>query len=264
MSGRLRVSIIPDMAEQDVQIRQTEQAARNNAIWCDTVCCAHGIPGEFYDSLWINRHPVPRFYSNAVALSDRRNATTQLAQIQALLDSDLRGNWSVKDSFCTLNLTDLGFQVLFEAAWLWRAPASVAPQDTDPRIQWTWVKDESELAQWETAWSGRPSNTSSTLQPRLFVPALLADLDVGFIAAYQDRAIVAGAIANRTDDVVGLSNVFAPAAGNGLFWAGCIATIQERFQGLPLVGYERGAELAAAQRVGFERLRRLRVWIRKG
>ena len=244
-------------------LTHAEQAARNNAIWCDTVCRAHGIPGEFYDSMWINRHPVPRFYSNVVTLSDQWRATTQLARIQALLDSDLAGNWSVKDSFCTLDLTDLGFQVLFEATWLWRAPAPIAPHDTGPRIRWTWVRGESELAQWETAWNGAPANLSSTKQPRLFVPGLLADPELGFLAAYQDKAIVAVAIANRTENIVGVSNIFTPAAGNDLCWAGCIATVQDRFPGLPLVGYQRGPELAAAQKVGFERLQGLRVWIRQ-
>ena len=62
----------------------------------------------------------------------------------------------------------------------------------------------------------------------------------------------------------GVSNIFTPAAGNDLFWAGCIAAVQDRFPGLPLVGYQRGPELAAAQKVGFERLQGLRVWIREG
>ncbi len=245
-------------------LSQTEQAARNNAIWCDTVCRAHGIPGELQDSVWINRHPVPRFYSNAVTLTDQRKATTQLAHIQALLDSDLPGNWSVKDSFCTLDLTDLGFQVLFEASWLWRAPAPAARHDPIPGIRWTWLRDESELAQWETAWSDAPANMSLAPQPRLFTPGLLIDQNIAFIAAYQDEVIVAGVIANRTGDVLGLSTVFTPAAGNDSLWAGCIATVQDRFPGLPLVGYAREAELVVVQKAGFERLQGLRVWIRQG
>jgi hypothetical protein len=244
-------------------LSQTEQAARNNAVWCDTVCRAHGIPGEFHDSLWMNRHPVPRFYSNAVTLSDQRNATVQLAHIEALLDSELPGNGASRIVFA-LDLTDLGFQVLFEATWLWHAPAPTTLHDTDPGISWTWAHGEFELAQWETAWSNEPANISLTHQPRLFEPALLADQNLAFIAAYQNEMIVAGAIANRTDDVVGVSNIFTPAAGNDLFWAECIATVQDRFPGLPVVGYERGADLNAAQRAGFARLQDLRVWIRHG
>src|SRR5512137_115235 len=100
-----------------------EQAARNSAIWCDTVCRTHGTPGEFYDAVWVNRHPVPRFYSNAVTLSDQRSAAMQLDHIQALLATSLPGSWSVKDSFCALDLAELGFQLLFGATWLWRAPS---------------------------------------------------------------------------------------------------------------------------------------------
>ena len=240
-----------------------EQAARNNAIWCDTVCRAHDTPGEFHDEVWLNRHPVPRFYSNAVTLSDQRAAATQLAHIQALIGSGLPGSWSVKDSFRSLDMTDLGFHVLFEATWLWRAPAPTAPQGANANMRSTQIGNATELAQWETAWDGEPAKTSSTPQPRLFVPALLADQNVAFIAAYQGEAIVAGAIANRTDDVIGLTNVFAPAADGDLFWEGCITAIQDRFPGLPLVGYQRGPGLAVAQTVGFQKLQDLRVWIRE-
>ena len=37
-------------------------------------------------------------------------------------------------------------------------------------------------------------------------------------------------------------------------------SIMKTFSGLPLVGYERGAEVAVAQQVGFEDLGPLRVW----
>ena len=242
---------------------RTEQAARNNAIWCDTVCRTHGTPGEFYDALWMNRHPVPRFYSNVVTLSDQQAAATQLAHLRALVASGLPGSWSVKDRFCALDLTELGFQLLFEATWLWRAASPVASHSANTRTRWTWVESVSELAHWETVWRGDLANTSSTPQPRLFLPALLVVQDVAFLAAYQDEAIVAGAIVNRTDEVVGLSNVFVPLAESTWYWVGCIAATQERFPGMPIVGYQRGPELAVAQAVGFEKVRDLRVWIRQ-
>jgi hypothetical protein len=49
---------------------RAEQAARNNAIWCDTICRAHGVQGEFHGQLWLNRQPVPRFYPNAVTFAN--------------------------------------------------------------------------------------------------------------------------------------------------------------------------------------------------
>ncbi len=69
-------------------------------------------------------------------------------------------------------------------------------------------------------------------------------------------------LANRTDDVVGLSNVLVSAEDTVSFWAGCVATVHESFPGLPLVGYERGRELAVAQAVGFDLLQPLKVWLR--
>ncbi len=105
-----------------------------------------------------------------------------------------------------------------------------------------------------------PAENPSTLPPRIFLPALLSDPDIRFIAAYADRHIVAGAIANRTGNVVGVSNVFVPEADAARCWAGCVATIIDAFPGLPLVGYERGNDLIIAQALGFEVVGLLRVW----
>lgn len=241
-------------------LSQVEQAARNNAIWCDTICRAHGAPGEFHESVWFNRNPVPRFYPNVVTLSNQRPAAAQLAHVQELVAAILPEHWAIKDSFGTLDLAALSFQLFFEAHWIWRSPSAPLPKAHDLGIQWVRLQDAVQLTQWESAWSGNPIGHSATPQPRLFLPALLADLNVAFIAAYQGNAIIAGAIANRTDTVVGLSNLFAPAADSVAFWAGCVATAHATFPGLPLVGYENGADLTHAEAVGFDKLQSLRVW----
>ena len=248
-------------------LSRVEQAARNNAIWCDTMCRAHGTAGEFHEDMWFNRNPVPRFYPNVVTLSNQRPAAAQLAHVQELVAAILPEHWAIKDSFAELDLATLAFRLLFKANWIWRAPSALLPKAHDHGIHWVRLQDEAQLTQWESAWSGNPtdSNTtdnSSTQQPRLFLPALLADPNVAFIAAYQGSAIIAGAIANRTATVVGLSNLFAPAADSVSFWAGCVVTAQDSFPGLPLVGYESGADLALAEAVGFEKLQSLRVWER--
>src|SRR5262245_41302794 len=186
---------------------RVEQAARNNAVWCETICCIHGTPGEFHDTLWLNRHPVPRFYPNVVTLAPQAGTAAQLAHIQALVATGLPGRWGVKDSFCALDLTALGFQPLFDATWLWRAPCQPLPSRAASGLHWTWVQSASELAQWETVWSGSPANNPSPQHPRLFLPALLAHPEIVFIVAYQHQDVVAGAIAHHTDEVVGLSNV---------------------------------------------------------
>jgi len=238
------------------------QAARSNATWCETVCCVHGTPGEFHDALWLNRHPVPRFYPNVVTFATRDDPATQLAHIRTLVATALPGGWGVKDSFCSLDLTPLGFVPLFEATWLWRAPFQPLPDRAAFGLHWTWAQSEPELEQWETAWGASPATNPSTPQPRLFLPALLAHPEIVFIVAYRDRELVAGAIAHHTGDVVSLSNVFVPQDDPAAFWAGCVAMAQERFPGVPMVGYEHGPALIIAQEVGFETLHPLKVWTR--
>lgn len=240
-------------------LSRVEQAARNNAIWCDTMCRAHGAAGEFHEALWLNRNPAPRFYPNVVTLIEQRDVAAQLAQIQALA-ATFPGQWAIKDSFAELDLAALACQLYFEATWIWRTPSTPLAKVDHQGVQWVRLQDAAQLTQWESAWSGNPIGHSATPQPRLFLPALLADPNVAFIAAYQGSEIVAGAIANCTETVVGLSNLFALAADSVAFWAGCVATAHATFPGLPLVGYESGADLARAEAVGFEKLQSLRVW----
>ena len=237
------------------------QAARNNAIWCDTVCRAHGIPGEFHAQLWLSRQPVPRFYPNAVTFANPVAGSAQLAHMQQLLGESLPASAGVKDSFCTLELAPLGFQKLFEATWLWRESRPQLDRAV-AQVDWFRVRDADELGEWELAWNGRSAGELAVPPVRVFPPALLADPNIVFIAALMNKRIVAGAIANRTDDVVGLSNVFAPDNAAARFWPGCVGAAMDAFVGLPLVGYESGGELAIARSLGFEAVGPLRVWVR--
>jgi hypothetical protein len=240
---------------------RVEMAARNNALWCDSLCRAHGVPGEFHETAWLNRKAVPRFYPNLVSLTSQ--CPSILAYIKELAASDLPEHWAVKDSFCDLDLTTAGFQILFEANWLWRSAEARMPKACIPGISWVRLQEAAELAEWESAWNGKPENESSNLAARLFLPALLDDPNIAFIAACRGDEIVAGAIANRSGEAAGLSNVFTPSKEAESLWAGCVATAMQIYPGLPLVDYESGPELGFAEAVGFERLQPLRVWVNR-
>jgi hypothetical protein len=120
----------------------------------------------------------------------------------------------------------------------------------------------SELAAWERAWGGEPANQIDPNQAGLFLPALLTDENIAIIAAYQDQRIIAGAIANCSGAVVGVSNTFVPEGEGERFRAGCLAQVSHAFPGLPLVGYEAGRDLAEMQALGFEVLGPLRIWVK--
>jgi hypothetical protein len=84
---------------------------------------------------------------------------------------------------------------------------------------------------------------------------------VAVLAAEQGGQIVAGAIVTCGRPVAGISNFFARSAAAPEPWPGCLAMASSVFPGRAVVGYESGDELIRAERHGFERIGRLRVWI---
>jgi hypothetical protein len=228
------------------------RAARNNAEWCDLVCRAHGKPGEFHAGIWLNRNPVPRFYPNAGTLAEP--SVAQLDLIDELVAARLPSGWAVKDSFSMLELESRGFRTLFDAEWIY-LPDSRIEARTPAR--WEVVRGDLALAEWESAWSRSAGDAS---EDKIFLPALLENKDVAVLAGFRDGQIVAGAIANRSDEVVGRSNFFAPASETVDHAAASIASIARVFPGLPIVGYEHGDDLRIAQSIGFESIGPLRIW----
>jgi hypothetical protein len=237
----------------------TLAAAHNNAVWCDTVCASQGRAGEFHDSIWVNRYQTPTFYPNAVTLADKSASSAQIEHIRTLFDAGIPGEWAVKDSFYALDLASLGFRVLFEASWIARPSTLRRPDRGMPGIRWAIVQGATELMNWEMAWRGTP-DTEAPVPPPIFLPALLADDAVVILAAYRENQIVGGAIANRTGDVVGLSNVFTRANDEAPDWAGGVGAAIDAFPGLAVVGYEAGDDLDEARAVGFDVLHPLRIW----
>src|SRR5438874_11943324 len=114
-----------------------EQAARNNAVWCDAVCRAIGSAGEFDEQrgLWLHRHRSLPLYPNIVTIAPPEKAEPQLARIAELCVA-LPTGFAVKDSFAALDLVPLGFSVLFEAHWIWRPPAARHGERLIENVDW--------------------------------------------------------------------------------------------------------------------------------
>ncbi|MFD4130961.1 hypothetical protein [Streptomyces goshikiensis] len=218
-------------------------AARNNAEWCAAVTRY----GRFTETAWTSARRTPPYYPDAVTLTRDVPAAALLAAV----DTAAPG-CSVKDSFAALDLGPAGFEVLFEAQWIHRAPV---PPAASPSLRWTRVATAEELVAWERAWDGEESTG-------LFHPGLLAP-EFAFLAGRgADGRILAGAAAHRTGRVVGISNVFsAPGTAPDEAWTGGTTALTALWPGLPLVGYESGDDLAAATRHGFTAIGPLRVWL---
>ena len=158
-----------------------ELAARNNAIWCDTVCRAHGVPGEFLPTVWLNRSTPPPYHSNLIVISDSGVRGQSLEHIRELIDLPLPGKWSAKDSFFNLELATLGFDVLFEASWIWCDQALRDSGHSSSGIYWSRIASPAELARWESAWEGNSRNPDAIGKPAQFPSSLLEDRQVAFI-----------------------------------------------------------------------------------
>ena len=128
-----------------------ERAARSNAIWCDTVCRYHGVPGEFCDTVWVNRYPAPTYYPYLVTLRQAGDQTAVLDTVHELINRGLPAKWAVKDSFRTLDLSKLGFDLLFEASWICHEAISHPPVAHRSDIRWAPVISAAELDNWEAA-----------------------------------------------------------------------------------------------------------------
>jgi hypothetical protein len=238
-------------------------AVANNAAWCDAVCRSHGHPGAFTARMWISPgHDLP-FYPNAITLSPQATA----ADTQAARDPGRA--YAVKDSFARLDLAPAGLTPLFDADWIaWDAAPPEQRSAKQPMgerlpaagLHWQPVGDAAGLARWEAAWSGEDAAGG------LFRPDLLADPGCAILGCHQDGALAAGAIAYTAAGVTSISNMFTTprlaVSAPGMLWRSAVRAVAALWPGLPVVGYENGADLAAAQAAGAQVIGPLRVWTR--
>lgn len=220
-------------------------AARNNALWCDAMCQVHGQPTELTENLWICRGTPPRYHSNLTTL--------QPGSKEAVKRESPGG---FKDGFHDIDATDLGYQQLFEASWIWRELSGEA----QPLLDWRRVQTDEELLAWEAGWAVGDDDAAN--HPRQFPPSLLANLNNAFLAGYRDGQLAAGCILNLTEPVVGLSNTFSLGIELADLWHDFPILAGQIFPKTPLVGYERGEDLDQAIVNAFQVIGNLRVWVK--
>lgn len=225
-----------------------EAAARNNAEWCAVMNRSHGLTGEFDEAAWSAATRTAPYYPDAVTLARGVDAVGLLSRI----DTTQPGA-SVKDSFADLDLTPAGFEVLFDAHWIHR-PAGTPTALSD--LAWHVADTPASLRAWAFAWDDEGGDAD------LFRPELLEDPSTFVLAGHRgDGPVVAGAIAVRSDNVVGISNTFTTDDGPATAWPLVLTAAHHLFPALPLVGYEHGDDVDDAACHGFEVIGPLRVWL---
>lgn len=243
----------------------TDQAARDNAEWCEAVARSHGIRSRFRPEAWLAASRTPPRFPDAVTLRST-------ADRSILDDIDDSAGCSIKDSYGVLDLEADGYRMLFEARWIARSPGGgeergISPErertghsafgaraghGRDAGILWDAVS-----ASGFDAWARLQDGTG------VFRRSLLTEAGIVLLAGMRDGELVGGAVLSHTGGVVGISNVTAiPSVPLDAVWRGIGGNAQVRFPGLSLVGYESGADLLAPLEAGFSEFGDLRVWVR--
>jgi len=179
-------------------------------------------------------------YPDAVTLDPAVDADQLLSRI------DAGRGCSIKDSFATLDLAAHGFRQLIEAEWVVVDRASAAEH-------WATLETPAQLEEWSSAWSG---GTSSDF----FRPTLLLTPGIAVLARYDGGRLTAGAVANRSRTVIGVSNVFDIEDDFAAAWRGAAGAATARWESMPVVGWASGTELEAARQAGSRTAGPLVVW----
>lgn len=245
-----------------MNLSKLELAVLNNIHWYQAMFLAHGLASTLDERLWWSHQSPPPFHSNLVVRSPTTTLSDVAACVRELEIPPRPVGWSMKDSYARLDMLGLGFEELFNAEWIWRDPQGPVPHPPTSRLSWSRVTTTGALGAWEDAWSGDATNNPQAAGARQFPEPLLASTDHAFFAGHLDGQLVAGGIANLSPGVVGLSNLFATPALADQAWTGLVNCISAAFPNLPIVGYERGADLQQARHVGFESIGKLRIWCR--
>jgi hypothetical protein len=226
---------------------RAEKAAANNADLYEEMYRAHFSAFEKRDDAFIGLEKPPPYYSNLTVLRPHRSA--QILAYLRQIGERCGGSVGFKDSFFEYDLREQGFDILFEAAWLWSSPRSTALPEG-----WSRIDSPSALQRWEETWKTSGSPTIA----KMFPQALMARPNIAFFAKFEGPSVTAGCIGNRSADCVGVSNIFN-LHGTSEIVGEATAAVAAWVPHLPLTGYATGLVLNAAMQNGFEAVGKLRV-----
>jgi hypothetical protein len=221
----------------------------NNAAWIEMAMSALGIGGEFTPILWQNTNDMPPIFPNADTLGG--TIFEKMAAIEQLVEKRGGRVVSVKDAWAELDLTTLGFDILFRATWLYRDPHPLPHSAHRLTIEPITTPDD--LDQFALACNGPDIPTA------VYSPQLLNQADVVWLAAQHDHQIIAGATAVRAHGLNGINNVFGERI---IHKQAVIAAAVQTFADLPACTYARDHELSSYHTLGFKSVGPLRVWLR--
>jgi hypothetical protein len=219
-----------------------QSAIRNNVNWCKKVSELHGGIHLTKGNVWGLTTQAPKFYPDLITTD--QTVTTQ--EVVEFIGN--REILSIKDSFSNIDMSFLGYKILFEAEWICHEAVSVLVSNSN---DWKTIQTEEEVVNWTTACGLEGIITAD----------LLRDSEV-VIFGKGDLNEEKGFIVNQAAKVIGVSNVFSQNPKSHEHWSEIPQIASTIFPRLPLVGYEHGEDLKAALQIGWKSMGPLRVWIK--
>lgn len=235
------------------------KAIKNNAKWCDLITKGHGKPGDFESGLWRNTNQVPLFYPNIITL-DQKTSEAQKDIIDTITSINPKDNWAIKDSYARLELEGDGFFELFESHWFYRSSEIDLPNISAENFQIVKIETDSDLLRWEKAWSKYQPITP--VEGSIFPKSILSKPDVVVLASIRGDEFISGLIANKTDDVIGISNLFGLSLFEREKMLPLLGIIWQSLGRNSFVGYESIEDIERAVELDFEAIGALKVWMK--
>lgn len=233
------------------------KAIRNNNDLYEAVFKEQNLNFRRNDSICYTLEKTPPLYSNLVTISPDWKPDEIFRTIDKNFEKEGWEEWSIKDSFAWLDLSVENFKKLFDAQWFYLKAGDFAPVETSAKLNYKIADNEKVLAEWRIAW-----DADESLGREIFHPKMLDNPKVFFVAACKGEKIVSGCLVNKTEDVLGVSNFFAPA-DDIEYWSQTIQFIYDSINFADIVGYERKSLLTKLLPLGFEAVGALSVWLRK-
>jgi hypothetical protein len=204
-------------------------AAANLAGWHDSSLRALKLRTEQDAALWSSREAGPMVFFSGVTLGGPDASDEQLRAIEGLLQERHADDFAVCDSFATLDLAPLGFEVLRLGTWMVRMPAEPVRRPFPRDLAIERVVTPQQLAEWEAA-----SATAFGAPPLPEVgawhaPAILSDPRMQVFAGKVGDRVVCGSMAYFSDRVNGIYAVSTLAEyrhkgyAEWLTWRGVLA-----------------------------------------
>lgn len=233
------------------------KAILNNNDLYREIFTAQKIESNVTDSIWYCLDKTPPLYSNLVTISENWQPDEIFSEIKRKSEVEKWDKWSIKDSFGRLDLTEYKFEKLFDAKWIYLEAAKFRPLKNIGNLSFRIINSEKALNDWRLAW-----DANEELGKKIFGRKLLENPRVYFIAGYSENQIVCGCFINRTENVFGISNFFAPE-NKAEYWSETIKFIFDEIGRFDIVGYEREELAVNLRALGFETVGKLTVWLMK-